>query len=202
MLEAAAALGVTIDAASRERAPGAPFPLRPSPEADVDGRRARRGAVGRRQGRAGDAAAALHERSSGRDGASARSATEERAEVERRLDAYARQGLRVLGVARRRLERRRRRPSCARRPSAASPSSGWWRCSTRRARRSRPRWRAATQAGIRVIVVTGDHGLTAAAIAQAGRHRRRRGADGDHRRGARRHERRASSTRCCAATAS
>ncbi len=43
---------------------------------------------------------------------------------------------------------------------------GWWRCSTRLARRSPPAIARVHRAGIRVHVVTGDNGLTAAAIAR------------------------------------
>jgi len=89
----------------------------------------------------------------------------ERTEVERLADAYASQGLRVLGVAQRRL------------PAADEPP-------TRREQAERdlcliglvalldpPRAEVAGavaachEAGIRIVVITGDNGLTAAAIA-------------------------------------
>ncbi len=153
----------------RETRPRAapPVPLRPDAQADVDGRRARRGAVGGHQGRAGGAAAALRRRSSGRDGA------------ERPLGAGERDG----GRERRRALRGRRACACS--PSRAA---GWSRATPCRSGASRPRPACALlglvamfdpprpevaaavagchEAGIRIIVITGDHGLTAAAIAR------------------------------------
>ena len=50
-------------------------------------------------------------------------------------------------------------------PSQGSAFSGWSQCRTRPAPRSPTPSPAATRAGIRIIVITGDHPLTAAAIA-------------------------------------
>ena len=67
-------------------------------------------------------------------------------------------------------------PSGARTPSRSSACSASSRCSTRPARRLPRPSAAATQAGIRILVVTGDYGPTAAEIARrVGIGRRRRG---------------------------
>ena len=125
------------------------------------------------------------------------SATSERAELVARIDA-----LRIRGPARarRRARRSARRPRAPRRvttPRADSASSAWSRCSTRPAPEVAEAVARCHAAGIRIIVVTGDHGLTAAAIA------RRVGiAPGDPTvvtgRELDAHERGASSTSCCA----
>jgi calcium-translocating P-type ATPase len=90
----------------------------------------------------------------------------ERAEVERRVAAYAGSGLRVLAVARRRLAPREPLPERREQaeqdlcllglvalfdPPRAEVAAAVARCH---------------KAGIRIIVVTGDHGLTAAAVAR------------------------------------
>ena len=75
-------------------------------------------------------------------------------------------------------------PRRARRPSASCACSGSSRCSTRRGPRSPSAVARCHGAGIRIIVVTGDHGLTAVRDRASGRHRRR-AAHGRHRRAAR-----------------
>jgi calcium-translocating P-type ATPase len=101
-----------------------------------------------------------------RDGRERPAGPAERGEVERLVQTYARQGLRVLGVAQRRLEAgapvpERREQAESRLcflglvamydPPRAEVPDAVARCH---------------EAGIRIIVVTGDHGLTAAAIAR------------------------------------
>ncbi len=61
--------------------------------------------------------------------------------------------------------------------SASSASSVSSRCRTRPARRSPPRSPAATRAGVRIILITGDHPLDRGSDRRPGRHRRRRPAD-------------------------
>ncbi len=84
----------------------------------------------------------------------------------RQVERFAREGLRVLALARRTMPpatfRRRARGGRAR-PLLRSASS---RCATRRGRRSPMRSPRCHRAGIRIIVITGDHPLTAAAIAK------------------------------------
>ena len=89
----------------------------------------------------------------------------DRARIDAAARALAHSGLRVLAAGRRAVD-----AAEARRPVTASSttcaSSGWPRWSTRRGKRSlRPSERC-HGAGVRVIVVTGDHGLTGAAIAR------------------------------------
>ena len=56
--------------------------------------------------------------------------------------------------------------SAGRTPRPSSACWGSWRCSIRRGRRWPRRSRAATAPGIRIVVITGDYGPTAAQIAQ------------------------------------
>ena len=78
-----------------------------------------------------------------------------------------RQGLRVLAVGRPDAAAGAPVPGRARgRRAGPVPPRAGRACSTRRGPRSRPRSGAATRPGIRIIVVTGDHGLTAAEIAR------------------------------------
>ncbi|MFC4533116.1 cation-translocating P-type ATPase [Sphaerisporangium dianthi] len=107
-----------------------------------------------------------------------------RHDVERLVDSYARQGLRVLAVAARRLPGRGGRSGVAVPPPAAPTAVGGHDLPERREQAEReltllglvamhdpPRpgvadaVRHCRTAGIRIIVVTGDHALTAAAIA-------------------------------------
>ena len=90
-----------------------------------------------------------------------------RAELLAEVEDSAQRGLRVLGVARRRGRRRTSPcPASARTPSASSASSASSRCSTRRALDVAEAVARCHAAGIRIIVVTGDHGLTAAEVAR------------------------------------
>ncbi len=83
--------------------------------------------------------------------------------------------LRVLGVATRQLPAGPDLPQRPRnRSSPTSASSAWSRWSTLPARRSPMRSPDATRPESASSSITGDHGLTAEAIARQGRHRRRR----------------------------
>ena len=88
-----------------------------------------------------------------------------RSGIEGRAASYAKEGLRVLAVARRPLDPDRPLPEVARRPSPAWRSSASRPCSTpeEEVAAAVARCRAA---GIRIIVITGDAGLTAAEIAR------------------------------------
>ncbi|HTR89873.1 MAG TPA: cation-transporting P-type ATPase [Solirubrobacteraceae bacterium] len=90
----------------------------------------------------------------------------ERREVAARVEGYAREGLRVLALARRRLEGSRGAPSGRERAERELCFLGL------AAMLDPPRPEVADAvarchaAGIRVMVITGDHGLTAAAVAR------------------------------------
>ena len=150
-----------------------------------------------RQGRAARAARALHADARGRDGDRPLDDADRARDRARRSSATPPQGLRVLGFAERRVagdagERPRRRAESGLDLPRAGRARGPAARRSRRRRRALPRARASA-----IIVITGDHGLTAAAIAREVGHRRRRPGVVDRRR-----DRRAcpsrSSTRCCA----
>ena len=96
-----------------------------------------------------------------------RSTKRARAEIERVVDDAAARGLRVLAIAGVSCPPGRRFPRSARAPSASSSCSGWSRCSTLHAPRSPDAVARCHRAGVRIIVVTGDHGLTASSIARS-----------------------------------
>ena len=80
---------------------------------------------------------------------------------------YAADGLRVLGARRPAASTTAPiRPIGASRPSGICASWASWRCSIRRGRRSPMPSRAATRRASAIIVITGDHPVTAAAIAR------------------------------------
>jgi calcium-translocating P-type ATPase len=163
MLEAAGALGAETDAGSRERRRARHFHFDPVLK--------RMSTVDERDGELWLDAKGAPESllplcaAVAWDGGERELGARERATVERQADAYAREGLRVLGIARRRLElgsvpelreEAERRLTFLGLVAMLDPP--------------RPEVAAAVErchsAGIRVIVVTGDYGVTAAAIAR------------------------------------
>ena len=193
----------TSTPAGRERSAPRSFHFDPALKlmSTVDERAGRRSSV-HTKGAPEAVLAALRPRSVGATASATARRRRARRELARSVDGYAGAG---PARARRRAPRACRRASRARatrgRRARARASSGSSRCSTRRAPRSPTRSRAATRAGIRIIVVTGDHGLTAAAIArQVGIARRR--PDGRDRRASSTGMSEPSSTRCCAAARS
>ena len=102
----------------------------------------------------------------GRDGKERQLGVREREEVERLVASYAGRGLRVLGVARRRL------PTDAPLPAPREQAESGLCLLGLVAMFDPPRAEVPDavarchDAGIRIIVVTGDHGLTAAAVAR------------------------------------
>ncbi|MGH3391973.1 MAG: cation-translocating P-type ATPase [Actinomadura sp.] len=108
------------------------------------------------------------------DGTAAPLSAERRRSIEERVDAYARKGLRVLAVAERRLDPGRPLPTRREQAERDLTLLGL----VAMADPPRPEVAGAVAhchaAGIRIVVVTGDHGLTAAAIA------RQVGIAGDH----------------------
>ena len=93
----------------------------------------------------------------------------------------AEQGLRVLALAYRPLEPLDSSASAWNRTSCSPGSSGW---KTRPGPKCRTRSRKCREAGIRVIMVTGDHPRTATAIAREIGLVRSDNPTGDHRRAA------------------
>ena len=165
-----------LEAAARDgaRRPGRPpraaragaVPLRPRAAADVGVRRARTAGCRARQGRARGGRSRAATRSSTPTAPSAARRPGDRHRGARSRRSYAKEGLRVLAVARDGSIPTGRRRNGARRPSAAWPSSG------SSAMFDPPREEVAAAvarcraAGIRIIVITGDAGLTAAEIAR------------------------------------
>ena len=167
LLEAARALRVDVAVTRREHRRRQLYRFDPEAAPDVDRRRARgRRPDGAREGRAGGGAPAL-DRDRRRPTADVPLDRADRDEVLEVLERWASQGLRVLAVARRRLEDGSEPPSTPRgRRARALPARAGRAASTRPGRRSPRPSRRCHEAGIRIIVVTGDYGLTAAEIAR------------------------------------
>jgi len=165
MLAAAARLGADAGLDARERARRRAFAFDPGLKlmSTVDAR------DGRLRVDAKGAPEALLPRCAtmlGPDGAERPLGAAERAEVERRVDAYAREGLRVLAVAQREL------PAGAEPPAVREQAERDLTLLGLVALLDPPRTEvpdavaACHRAGIRIVVITGDNGLTAAAIAR------------------------------------
>jgi calcium-translocating P-type ATPase len=101
-----------------------------------------------------------------RDGIERPLAGDERAELVAAMDAYASDGLRVLGVARRRLDPGDPVPSTRDEAETGLCFLGLVALLDPPRREVADAAARCRTAGIRIIVVTGDHGLTAAAIAK------------------------------------
>lgn len=163
LLEAAAALGADVDADPRERRRVRLFHFDPVVKrmATVDNRE------GERWVNAKGAPEAILPCcvSIAADGEERPLSQADRAEIDSRVDAFARAGLRVLAVAHRSLGR-------APAPELREEAERGLTFLGLVAMRDPPRAEVAEAvaschaAGIRIIVITGDHGMTAAAIAQ------------------------------------